>query len=472
MPFDDTEEFRRAAHAAVDWMADYLAHSDRHPVVPRVVPGEIASRFNADPPRSGAPLEELLGQFENDIVPGITHWNHPGFLAYFSITGSPAGVLGEMLAAALNVNGMLWKTSPSVTELETVVLGWLRRAVGLEDDFFGIINDTASINSFLALAAAREATGLAIREQGMSGRQLPQLRIYCSEQAHSSIEKGALALGFGTNGVRKISTDAAFAMNVDELRRAVVEDRAKGVVPTAIVAAVGTTATAAVDDIEEIGLFAASEGIWLHVDAAYAGSAMILPEMRELWSGVSRADSVVINPHKWLFTPVDCSVLYTRRPDVLKETFSLVPDYLKTSETEVINYMDYGLQLGRRFRALKLWLVFAHYGIDALQEVIRGHIALATRFAAEIRERDYLELVVDPLFSLVVFRFRDEARSDELGESLVERANSSGELFLASTRLRGRHAIRVAIGHARTEWAQLQKILEVADEVAAGAGSA
>lgn len=466
---DDIEEFRNAAHAAVDWMAGYLSASDRYPVVARVVPGETRARFDPVPPEQGAPLASLLSAFDEKILPGITHWNHPGFLAYFSITGSPAGVLGEMLAATLNVNGMLWKTSPAVTELEQVVLAWLREALGLGDSFFGIINDTASINSFLALAAAREATGLSIREQGMSGRDLPQLRVYCSEQAHSSIEKAALALGFGTTGIRKIGTDASFAMNLDELRRAVTEDRSNGVVPAAIVAAVGTTATTAVDAIDEIGLFAASENIWFHVDAAYAGSAMICPEMRALWSGIEHADSLVVNPHKWLFTPVDCSVLYTRRPDVLKETFSLVPDYLETSETEVINYMDYGLQLGRRFRALKLWLVFAHYGVAKLREVIRGHVALAQRLAEEIRRREFLELVVDPLFSLVVFRFRDERRSEELGEKLISRVNAEGDVFLAGTKLRNRHAIRVAIGHARTEWSQLQKILDAADAVQEGA---
>jgi aromatic-L-amino-acid/L-tryptophan decarboxylase len=236
----DIEEFRKSAHEAVDWMADYLSNSERYPVVARVKPGEIAAQFAAQAPNGPTPLAALFEEFQQKIVPGITHWNHPGFLAYFSITGSPAGVLGEMLAAALNVNGMLWKTSPAVTELETVVLNWLRDAMGLPESFFGIINDTASINSFLALAAAREATGLAIREEGMSGRDLPQLRVYCSEQAHSSIEKGALALGFGVKGIRKISTDANFAMNVDELRKAVIEDRMNDVVPVAIVAAVGT----------------------------------------------------------------------------------------------------------------------------------------------------------------------------------------------------------------------------------------
>jgi aromatic-L-amino-acid/L-tryptophan decarboxylase len=462
------EEFRAAAYKAVDWICDYLERGERLPVVPRVAPGEIASRFAAEASEEGRPLADLVDEFESKIVDGITHWNQPGFLAYFAITGSQAGVVGELLSAALNANGMLWKTSPAVTELEVRVLDWLREALGLPRGLFGIINDTASINSFLALAAAREQSGLGIRQEGMTGRTLPRLRVYCSDQAHSSIEKGALALGFGVAGVRKIGSDADFRMDVGALERAIAEDRAAGVVPCAIVATAGTTSTASVDPIAAIGEIAERENVWLHVDAAYAGSATIAPEFRFLWDGIERADSIIVNPHKWLFTPVDCGVLYTRKPDVLRETFSLVPDYLKTSETDVINYMDYGLQLGRRFRALKLWMVLEHYGLARLRDTIRQHVEHARRLAAILEGRDDVELVAPQMFSVVVFRrvvrtadgAVDEAKSEEATAGLVEKVNEGGELFISATRLRGVFAARVAIGNGRTAWRHVERLLD------------
>ncbi len=401
----------------------------------------------------------------------MTHWNHPGFFAYFAVTGSQAGILGELLSAALNVNGMLWKSCPAATELERVVLEWLRRAVALPEGWFGIINDTASMNSFLALAAAREALGLDVRGEGLAGRDLPPLRVYCSDQAHSSIEKGALALGFGARGVIKIPSDGTYAMRADALEEAIARDRKEGALPCAVVATVGTTATTAADPIDAIAAIAEKEKIWLHVDGAYGGSAMICPELRHLWSGIERADSVVINPHKWLFTPVDCSVLYTRRPDELKKTFSLIPEYLKTTDAADVNYMDYGLQLGRRFRALKLWMIFEHYGLERLRATQRGHIECARRLAAALAERDDVELVAPRTLSVVVFRrivrdasgAIDEQASERASLELVERINDSGRAFLATTRLRGAFAIRVAIGNGMTEWRHVEQILHFLD---------
>jgi aromatic-L-amino-acid decarboxylase len=420
-----------------------------------VKPGEVAGRFAAGASDEGKSYEALLSEFRDRILPGITHWNHPSFFAYFSITGSQAGVLGELLTAAINANGMLWKTSPSLTELETVVLGWLRDALGLPANLFGIINDTASVNVFLALAAAREALGLDIRAQGMTGRELPALRLYCSEHAHSSVDKGALALGFGATNIVKIASDEQFRMRADALAEAIARDRAAGMLPCVVVATTGTTSTAAVDPVRAIGEIAQREKCWLHVDAAYAGSATIAPEYRWIWDGVAEyADSIVTNPHKWLFTPIDCSVLYTRRPEVLRETFSLVPEYLKTTDTAEINYMDYGIQLGRRFRALKLWLVLEHYGLEHLRDVIRGHVGFAERLADELRARDGVT-VLSQSFSVVVFKLRN----DEETMAALERMNESGQLFVSHTKLRGQYAIRVAIGNGATEWHHVERVL-------------
>jgi aromatic-L-amino-acid/L-tryptophan decarboxylase len=450
-----TTDFRAAAHKAVDWVADYLENIDSFPVLSRVQPGDVAKQFGDAPSESGKPYDALFAEFQEKILPGITHWNHPSFFAYFSITGSQAGILGELLSGAINANGMLWKTSPALTELETLALRWLRDALGLPSNLFGIINDTASINVFLALAAAREALGLNIRSEGIAGRDLPPLRIYCSEHAHSSVEKGALALGFGQKGVIKIAADELFRMRPDALEEAIARDRAAGALPCAIVATAGTTSTAAVDPVRALGEIAKRENCWFHVDAAYAGSATIVPEYRFLWDGIEHADSIVTNPHKWLFTPIDCSVLYTRRPEVLRETFSLVPEYLKTTDTAEINYMDYGLQLGRRFRALKLWLVLEHYGLDRLREVIRGHVQLAERLAEELRRRDDVEVVAQS-FSVVVFRLK---AGDDATLALLERYNASGKLFVSHTKLRDQYCVRVAIGNGATEWRHVEELL-------------
>jgi len=461
-----SDEFRAAGHKLIDWIGDYLDGVDRYDVLSRVTPGDIEKQFPAAPSAGGRPYDALLAEVDSKIIPGVTHWNHPAFFAYFSITGSQAGILAELLTAALNLNGMIWRTSPSLTELETVTLRWLREALGLPSNLFGIINDTASINSFLALAAAREYAAPEIRTRGFAAA--PPLRVYCSEHAHSSIEKGALALGFGIDGVIKIAGDDAFAMSVDALEEAIARDRAAGKVPCAISATVGTTSSAAIDPVKRIAEIARRENVWLHVDAAYAGPATICPEFRWLWDGIEEADSIVINPHKWLFTPIDCSVLYTRKPDVLRETFSLVPEYLKTTDSAEVNFMDYGLQLGHRFRALKLWYLFEHYGIERIQTVIRQHIADAARLAAELQKRDDVELIAPQSLSVVVFRkivrdaagAIDEAACERASVDALERMNASGRLFVSHTRLRGRYGIRVAIGNGATEWEHVARVLE------------
>lgn len=461
-----SDEFRAAGHKLIDWIGDYLDGVDRYDVLSRVQPGDIAKKFAASPSQTGRPYDAILADVESKVMPGMTHWNHPAFFAYFAITGSQAGILAELLTAALNANGMIWRTSPSLTELETLTLGWLREALGLPGDLFGIINDTASINSFLALAAAREYAAPEIRTRGFAAA--PPLRVYCSEHAHSSIEKGALALGFGIDGVVKIAGDDTFAMSVEALEEAIARDRAAGNVPCAISATVGTTSSAAVDPVKRIAEIAKRENVWLHVDAAYAGPATICPEFRWLWDGIEAADSIVINPHKWLFTPIDCSVLYTRKPDVLRETFSLVPEYLKTTDSAEVSFMDYGLQLGHRFRALKLWYLFEHYGVARMQAVIRQHIADAGRLAEELQKREDVELIAPQSLSVVVFRkivrdasgAIDEAASERASIEALERMNASGRLFVSHTRLRNRYGIRVAIGNGATEWEHVARVLE------------
>lgn len=459
------EEFRRFGHQVVEWIADYLAGIERYPVLARVRPGEIRRRLPAHPPREGEPFEAILRDFEQIILPGITHWNHPGFMAYFAITGSGPGILGELLAAALNVNAMLWKTSPAATELEQVALDWLRQMLGLPPEFEGVIYDTASISSLCALAAAREAVGLGVRERGLAG--LPRLRLYMSEEAHSSIEKGAILLGLGQAGVRKIPTDEAFRMDVKALERAIEEDQAAGWRPFCVVATVGTTSTTSSDPVAEIARVCERYRLWLHVDAAYAGAAAIVPEFRHVLDGCDRADSLVVNPHKWLFTPIDLSAFYCRRMDVLRRAFSLVPEYLRTEEEQVRNFMDYGPQLGRRFRALKLWMVLRYFGQEGLVARIREHIRLAQQFAAWVdADPDFERLAPAPL-STVCFRARprgwarSEADLDLFNEALLQAVNATGECFLSHTRVRGRLALRLAIGNMRTSERHVRRAWEL-----------
>jgi aromatic-L-amino-acid decarboxylase len=451
-------EFHAALGRATRWVEEYLAHGERHPVLSHVTPGEVAGALPAMPPAQPESMDAILDDFERILVPGITHWNQPGFMAYFAITGSAPGIVAELLMAGLNVNAMLWRTSPSATELEQVALDWLRRMIGLADGWFGVINDTASISTMLALAAAREAKPeLEIRQRGMAGRSdLPVLRVYCSTQAHSSVDKGAITVGFGHDNVVKVDVDDAFRMRPDALAAAVAADRAAGYLPLAVVATVGTTSTTSIDPVPAIADVCQREGMWLHVDASYAGSAAIVPECRYAMAGVERADSLVLNPHKWMFTPVDCSAMYTRRPEVLRRAFSLVPDYLMTAEQgDVVNLMDYGVQLGRRFRALKLWMVIRAFGVEGIVERLRAHMAMAREFAAWVEAEPGWEVVAPVPFSVVCFRYASgdlpDEDADALNQRILVRVNASGRVFLSHTKLGGRFVLHLAIGNLRTE---------------------
>ncbi|MGH7459483.1 MAG: pyridoxal phosphate-dependent decarboxylase family protein [Longimicrobiales bacterium] len=471
-PSFDAEEFRRLGHELIDWVAGYLANPESYPVLPATRPGAVRSLLPDQAPEEAESLEQCFADFQRLILPNTTHWNHPGFLAYFPNTGSAPGVLAELLTAALNVNAMIWRTGPAATELEEVTTDWLRTLLGLPAEFSGTINDTASSSTFYALAAAREQlTDLRLREEGMTGRpELPQLRVYCSEEAHSSVDKAVIALGLGFRGLRLIPTRTDFTMDVQALRAAINEDVAGGVRPVAVVGSVGTTAVTAVDPLPEIAALCREHGIWLHVDAAYGGSAALLPERRWILDGAESADSLVVNPHKWLLVPMDCSVLYTRKPALLRAAFSLTPEYLTTAETgAATNLMDFGISLGRRFRALKLWFVMRAFGAEGLRAQLREHIRIAHLFAGWVDEHPQFERLAPTHFSVVAFRSvppnlaGDETRIDLHNQSLLDTINASGRFFLSHTRVRGQFTLRVAIGnlgttetHIRDLWGLIQ----------------
>lgn len=462
------DDFRRYGHQVVDWIADYLVNVGNYPVLAQVTPGDIRHTLPAQPPEQPEAMEAILFDFDRVLLPGVTHWNSPGFMAYFGITGSGPGILGEMLSGALNVNAMLWRTSPAATELEQVTLDWLRQMLGLPRPLFGVINDTASSGVLYALAAAREAIpDLHIRQQGMSGRaDVPRLRYYASQEAHSSVEKAGIVLGVGQAGLRKVGVDSEFCMDVAELERAIQEDIAAGIRPFAVVATVGTTSTTSIDPVPQIADVCERYGLWLHVDGAYGGSAAVAPEMRYVLAGCERADSLIVNPHKWLFTPIDCSVFYTRKPDVVKAAFSLVPEYLRNAEStddEVPNLMDYGTSLGRRFRSLKLWMIMRYFGEEGLAARIREHIRLAQLVAQWVDEaRDFERMAPTP-FSTVCFRahpqgMNDEAALESLNERIMNRINATGHFFLSHTKLHGKYTIRIAIGNIRTTEQVVRKL--------------
>ena len=459
-------EFREWGHRFVDWVGDYLEGIEEYPVLARTKPGRLRDALPREAPSAGEPFDALFEDFRSVIVPGMTHWNHPAFFAYFAVSGSGPGILGELLAAALNVNAMVWKSSPAATELEEVALGWLRSFVGLPPQFTGTINDTASTSTFLALAAARERHLPEAREDGMAGA--PAGRVYTSREAHSSVLKAVHALGFGRRGVRAVDTGPDRAMDPAALAEAINHDVTSGFRPLAVVATIGTTSTTAVDPVARIAEIARSRNLWLHIDAAYAGVAAALPDMRHRFKGWERADSIVVNPHKWLFTPVDCSVLYVSDPAQLRAAFSLVPAYLETPETGVTHLMDHGLALGRRFRALKLWFVMRYFGQEGLRTILARHIALARRLAGLVDAAAGWERWRPSPFSLVVLRrspagVRGRER-DALNRAIMNRVNESGTAFLSPTEIDGETWVRFAIGNIHTAARHVDAAWEALEE--------
>jgi aromatic-L-amino-acid decarboxylase len=439
-----SEEFRADLAAAAEWVAGYLERVGELPVLAQVEPGEIRAALPAAPPERAEPFADVLRDLDDVLLPGITHWNHPRFLAYFAISGSEPGILAELLTAALNVNAMLWRTSPAATELEELAVDWLAQLLGLPAGLHGHIEDTASTSTLAALAAARH-----LRPGGA---------VLCSEHAHSSVDKAARLLGVE---VVKVPADAEFRLRSDALAAALAEREV-----AAVVATVGTTSSTSVDPVPEIASLCAGAGAWLHVDAAYAGSAMVCEELRWAFAGVEEADSLVVNPHKWLLTPIDCSVLFTRRPNVLREAFSLVPEYLRTGEDDVTNLMDYGPALGRRFRALKLWAVIRCHGREGLAAVIREHLRLARLFASWVEEEPGWEVAAPAPFSVVCFR---REGTDAGNEALLARVNATGEAYLSHTVLAGRYVLRLAVGNQRTTEEDVRRVWDLLRREAAAA---
>lgn len=454
------EEFRRWAHEVADWIADYLGEVGTLPVLAQVEPGQLRRDLPKAPPEQGEDPGPILEDFRRLILPGITHWNHPSFHGYFAVTGSGPGILGEMLSAALNINAMVWRSSPAATELEEHTTDWIRALLGLPEGFAGVIQDTASTSSLVALAAARHRAYPEARSDGLFG--LPVGRIYASAEAHSSIEKAVMTLGMGQVGLAKIPVDREFRMRPEALRQAVRDDLARGIRPVAVVATLGTTSTTSVDPVDEIAEVTRETGIWLHVDAAYAGAAAMVPELRQHFRGWEHADSVVFNPHKWLFTPVDCSLLFMGDPEAVRQAFSLVPEYLTTDEQgRTTDLMDYGVALGRRFRSLKLWFVLRYFGATGLRDRIREHVAMARQLASQVDEAPGWLRVAPVPFSTVVFRLAPEGMggedADALNLAILDEVNRGGEAFLSHTRLDGRTCIRLAVGNLRTTRSHVER---------------
>jgi aromatic-L-amino-acid decarboxylase len=463
----EVDDFRAAAHRVVDLMADYLETVESRAILPAIEPGTLRPRFPTSPPEAPESIDAILADYQRLVEPNATHWQHPGFLAYFATSASAPGILGEMLTAVLGQNPMLWRTSPIGTELEMVVVDWLRQALGLPVGFDGLLTDTASTSTLIALAAAREACGAEVSAHGLVARDelAGGLRVYASAEAHSSVEKACMTLGLGRSSLVRIPVNDRFEMRPEALAAAVADDLSAGRRPIAVVATLGTTSSTSVDPVAAISEVAGREGLWLHVDAAYAGVVAMLPDRRAPFAGWERADSIVVNPHKWLFTPLDASLLLTHRMDALHAAFSLTPEYLRTLDraAPVRDYNEYTPQLGRRFRALKLWMLLRWFGLDGLRRRIQGHLELAADLARRVAADPDWELLAPVPFSTVCLRWRPATLADRVAEpavaawldqanaAIIDAVNRSGEVFLSHTRLADRFAIRVAIGNIRTE---------------------
>lgn len=464
----DAKQFREEAHRLVDWMADYFEQVEEYPVKPDVHPGDILAKLPKAPPGEAEDFEAIFKDFNELIMPGMTHWESPKFMAYFPANKSYPSVLAEMLTATLGAQCMSWLTSPAATELEERVMNWLKSMTGLPESFSGVIQDTASTATLCALLMAREqATGFAYNESGGSAPGIPPMTVYCSTETHSSIEKDVKIAGFGRNNLRKIAVDHRFAMDPAALEETLRDDLEEGLKPACVVATIGTTGSTAIDPLKEIASLCRKYGVFLHVDAAYAGTALLLPEMRWMAEGVEMADSVVFNPHKWMFTNFDCSAFYVKDEALLVRTFEIMPEYLKTPEDErVKNYRDWGIQLGRRFRALKLWFVIRSFGVKGLQERIRKHLELAEWFKTQVEGHPGFELMAPAPLNTICFRYHpgnitDEEILDRQNRALLDEINKSGELFITHTRLDGRFTLRLVAGNTRVEQRHVEEAWEL-----------
>ena len=464
------DEFRRYGHAVVDWIADYHSRVETLPVLSQVKPGEIRTSLPAHPPQNGEPFEALLKDVEQLILPGVTHWQSPNFFAYFPCNGSGPGILGDLLSSGLGVQGMLWSTSPACTELETHVMDWLVSMLGLPQKFLssssggGVIQDTASSAALCALLAGRErATNYSSNKKGSDGR----LVAYASTQTHSSLQKAAMIAGIGVDNLRLIEVDENFAMRPNALARQIDSDKKAGLIPCFVCATVGTTSSNAMDPIAPIGEICRQHGVWLHVDAAMSGTAMLCPEFRPLQNGVELADSYNFNPHKWMFTSFDCNCFWVADRKALIQTLSILPEYLRNQATDsgaVIDYRDWHIQLGRRFRSLKLWFVIRHYGVEGLQHHIREHVRLAHEFASWVKDDDRFEMAAPVPLNLVCFRHKG---GDAANRAIMDRLNRSGDLYLTHTKLNGKLTLRLCVGQTCTQARHVEKAWKRIQEEAA-----
>jgi aromatic-L-amino-acid decarboxylase len=467
----DPEDFRNAAHQVADQIADYLQNLESYPVLPDIRPGDVKSAIPKEPPMLPQPWDEILRDYQNLVQPNITHWQHPGFMAYFPSVASGPGILGEWLAAGLNSNVMFWRNAPASTEVEERAVEWLRSMLGLPDSFDGMLTDTASISSLLSITAARHAVpGLDAREKGLAGTELSgRLRLYQSTEAHMTIDKAAIVTGVGLDGIRKIPADAEYRMRPELLEAAIREDRDNGWIPFCVVGTLGTTSSTSVDPSSALADICEKEKLWLHLDAAYAGTAALAEEFRHHFKGWERADSIIVNPHKWMFTPFDASLLLFRDRDQFRDTFSLVPEYLKTPDTgEAHNFNEYGVQLGRRFRALKLWMMIRYFGTDGMAERIRHHVAMAREMRSWIEAEPDWEMLAPTPFATLCFRYAPQGVDDldGLNEAIMAKVNKSGDIFLSHTKLNGRYTIRVSIGNPRQTMDHVRRCWQLLKEAA------
>lgn len=453
---ESPDSFRREAHKLVDWIADYYTDIEKHPVKSGSRPGSVFAQIPADPPAGPESMNEIFSDFEKIIMPGISHWQSPGFFAYFPANSSFPSLLAEFLSTALGAQCMKWETSPAATELEEAVMIWLRKMTGLPDDFEGVIQDTASTSTLCAILSARERiSAFNVNNHGMKDQ--PVMRVYCSSEAHSSVEKAVKIAGIGKENLVRIGLDNEYRMRPDLLEEAIHRDISNGLLPVCVVAALGTTGSTAIDPLDEIADICSKYGIWLHVDAAFAGSALLLPEYRFMIKGIEKADSMVFNPHKWLFTNFDCSAYFVRDSETLINTFKLIPEYLKTQIPEHVNdYSNWGIQLGRRFRALKLWFVIRSFGVKGLQDLLRKHLAIAAELKTWIENHPDFEILAPVHFNLVCFRLHPAGidNMDELNnlnEKLLLELNNTGKLYISHTKLNGNYSLRMVTGQTRVE---------------------
>ncbi len=466
----DPEEFRKMAHRYVDWMADYYKRVEDLPVKSQVAPGDIYTRLPADPPEKGEDMQVMLEDMDRLIMPGITHWQSPGFFAYFPANSSFPSVLAEMLTATLGAQCMLWETSPAAAELEEKMMNWLKAMLGLPENLHGVIQDTASSATLTALLTAREKySSCKVNREGFN--DFLGLRVYASAEAHSSVDKAVKIAGFGHENLVRIETDEAYRMDPASLEKAILRDLENGKRPLAVIATLGTTGTTSVDPLPEIAAICAAHNLWLHVDAALAGTALLLPEYRWMIRGIEQADSFVFNPHKWMFTNFDCSAYFVRDREALLRTFEITPEYLKTQTRGKVNdYRDWGIPLGRRFRALKLWFVIRNYGLEGLKETVSTHIRLARQMEQVIGEHPAFELLAPVTMNTLCFRHIRPGLGEEalnrLNESLLSALNRSGKVYMTHTRLNGKYTLRMVIGQTRVEERHVEAAWELIRETA------